>query len=850
MQGSAWEPYVPARLADWLRDAPEAQPAPREWRSHAAVLQVDITGFTALAERLASEGPAGAEILADIVNTTFGAIIDEVASRGGDIGQFAGDAIVALWPADPAQPGPAVRAALACGHAIQAVIAVAATPEGIRVRVRAGVAAGEVWSGTVGGVEGSWRYLVGSSPVVESGIAASRAQPDQVVATMDAAVAAAVPGEAVDEGHVRVAATDLAGPEDRRPSASRPAAVLPDARLVPYLPRELVAHIQAEPSGWLAEFRRVTALFVAIADLDYTADRALETVQAAVVAAQTAIERYGGSLNQIAVEDKGTIIVGCWGLPDRTHEDDAARAVLAARAIVEAQTGLGLRVGAGVATGRAFCGVRGNAVRREYAILGDVMNTAARLMQAAQGDVRADAATATAVATRLPMEELGTMAAKGKAEALSVFRPLASGEARSAGAAGAVVNGEAVAARPRRMRDELIGRDAEWAIVAGRLEALRSTGRGGVIVVVGEPGIGKSSLLGRLARDGGGVRFLHGESDAIEQATPYYIWRRPLLDLIGGQGLDAAGMEAAVLAALADDPALAERAPLLDAILPLEMSQTARTASLESEVRADAVRDLVVHIVARASRTAPLVLVLDDAHWMDSSSWTLALAVSRRVPGVLLVLATRPMSDPIPFEYGRLLDEPGAVRIALEPLGADAALSLVRLGLGVDDLPPAVATFITERAEGNPFFSEQLAFALRDSGYLLIDGPTGRLAPGITSLSALDIPHTLQGVISGRIDRLTPAEQLTLKVGSVIGRLFLLRILSDVHPLETEPAHLKEHLDARGTARPHDPRRTGARPGLSLQARDHPGGRLRPPHLRASSPAPPGRGHVVRALRR
>ncbi len=807
MQGAAWGPYVPARLADWLRDAPETPPAPREWRSYAAVLLVDITGFTALTERLDGEGPAGAEILAGIVNVTFGAVIDEVRATGGDVGGFAGDAVVGLWPADAAEPGPAIRAALRCGHAVQAAIGSAPAPEGVHVRARAGVAVGEIWTGTVGGVEGAWRYLVAGAPVVESGIAASRAQPDQVVATVDAAVAAAVSWEPVDERHALIEATALAGTGDSRGSAppdvppsldsvgdattradaSPP--LLEDARLVPYLPRELVARIKAEPSGWLAEFRRVTAVFVAIADLDYTADDALEVVQSAVAAAQSAIEHYGGSLNTVVAEDKGTMIVAGWGLPDRTHEDDAVRAVQAARAIVEAQTALGLRAGAGVATGRAFCGLRGNAARREYAILGDVMNTAARLMQAAHGDVRTDAATARAVEARLPMEALATMAAKGKATALPVFRPLPAGPAATARTA---------QARPRPLRQELVGRDAEWAILAGRLDALRSTGRGGVVILEGEPGIGKSSVLGQLVRASGDIRCLLGESDAIEQATPYYVWRRPLLDLVEGQVLDAARLEAAVMALLADDPALAERAPLLDAILPLEMAQTARTASLESEVRADAVRDLVVHILARASREAPLVIVLDDAHWMDSSSWSLALSVSRRVPGVLLVLATRPMSDPIPFEYGRLLDEPGAVHVPLEPLGADAALTLVRGDLGADDLPPEVAAFITERAEGNPFFSVQLAFALREAGFLLIEGESARLAPGITSLAALDIPATVQGVITGRIDRLTPAEQLTLKVGSVIGRLFRFRILSDVHPLEADAERLKDHLDHSG----------------------------------------------------
>ncbi len=824
MDASAWGPYVPARLVDRLREMPDAAPDQREWRSHAAVMVVDITGFTALTERLAQEGPGGAEILADLVNTTFGTIIDEVAATGGDIGQFAGDAVVALWPADPADPGPAVRRSIACGHALQVAIGATSTPAGIQIRVRAGIASGDVWSGTVGGVEGAWRYVIGSTPVVDAGVAASRAQPDQVVATVHAAAAAAVSGTALDDRHVWIARHDVVDDPAHTPAhalahaahapahAERaPAQVThPVAadQLAAYLPRELIGRIQAEPSGWLAEFRRVSAMFVAIADLDYTGDRALPVLQSAAVAAQSAIERYGGSLNQLVVEDKGTVIVAAWGLPDRTHEDDAARAVLAAQAIVEALTRLGLRAGAGVASGRAFCGVRGNAIRREYAVLGDVMNTAARLMQAADGDVRVDASTARDVDARVRMESLGTMAAKGKAAALAVYRPLPSiaDLPRGTPLDGAGQPSGPIA-RPSRMGSQFIGRDAEWAIMAERVEALRSTGRGGVIAIVGEPGIGKSSLIGRLAQDAAGARHVRGESDAIEESTPYYVWRQPLLELLGGglaaegsdvAGVDGAGLGTVVLSALADDPVLSARAPLLDAILPIELPQTPLTSGMDSLVRADAVRDLVVHLLGRVSRAEPIIVVLDDAHWMDSSSWTLALAVARRVPSVLLVLATRPMSDPVPLEFGRLLDEPGAVRIDLEPLGEDAALALVRFGLGVDELPPAIEAFVTERAEGNPFFSEQLAFALRDSGYLVIDGRVGRLAPGVTDLSALDIPQTVQGVVTSRIDRLSPSEQLTLKVGSVIGRLVRMRILGEVHPIERQEEQLKAHLDNAG----------------------------------------------------
>ncbi len=142
------------------------------------------------------------------------------------------------------------------------------------------------------------------------------------------------------------------------------------------------------------------------------------------------------------------------------------------------------------------------------------------------------------------------------------------------------------------------------------------------------------------------------------------------------------------------------------------------------------------------------------------------------------------MGETAPAELERALAEPGALRISLGPLGADDAEALVRRALGVEALPSGVTSFIMERAEGNPFFSEQLAYALRDAGHLVVDGPVARLAGGVTDLRALDVPDSVHGVVAARIDGLSPSEQLTLKVASVIGRLFRVGILTDVHPLE------------------------------------------------------------------
>ncbi|MEA2537336.1 MAG: hypothetical protein QOF11_1570 [Chloroflexota bacterium] len=798
LEGS-FAPFVPAILTERLVRGGMDVAEPDGWRTSGAVLVIDITGFTALTERLAQRGPDGAETLAGILDASFGDVIDRIRANGGDVVSFAGDAILAVWQATPDATAAAVVAAATAALEGQEILSARPPVERERVRARAGIAIGAIWVGVVGGVRDEWRWVVGGPPFAGAGAAAAHAGPGELVLTAAAASASGLSGPSVEDSPDLVVVTAIgrppgAGREPRAADADRPmdahetadVATRPSEDLLAgFLPRELVARVRAGQTGWLAEFRRLTVLFVGIHDLDPDAPGALDLVQRAFGSAQAVIDRYDGSLNQIVDDDKGLTLVAAWGLPDRTHEDDPARGALAARALLDALTGLGLTVSAGVTTGRAFTGIRGSPERCEYAMLGDVVNLAARLMQSSAGEVRSDATTAGAATVRLAaagllISPVGGLHLKGKAEATEAFRV----EPQTAG--GEPVRPAARQGGPRTM----VGRAPEWATLTDRVERFAAGGRGGVVVIEGEPGVGKSEILAQLVAEApGSVRYHVGEADAIERSTAYYVWRRPLLELLGVDGTDRPAVEAAVLASLADEPNLLERASLLDAILPIELAPTPLVAGLEADVRADAIRDLAIQLITSATASGPRIIVLEDVHWADSSSWALLLAVARRVPGALLLLSTRPMGAGAPPEFARALAEPGARRIALGPLAADDVDALVRHALGVNTLPPGVGSFIEERAEGNPFFSEQLAYALRDAGHLIVTGDTCRLAVGVTDLRDLDVPDSVHGVIAGRIDGLSPSEQLTLKVASVIGRLFRVGILSDVHPLK----------DARGS---------------------------------------------------
>lgn len=786
--------YVPTLVVRRLANDPSPITTPLREVFPAAVLFTDISGFTPMAERLAQREPEGLEDISRMLNTHFGELIDLVYAHGGEVVKFAGDALLALWPAQ-SQPQArhdrrdlalSVRRAAQCALSIQRTMHNHEPVQGCRISLRVGVAAGEVSVSHVGGVFSRWELLVAGVPLERVSSAEQHARPGQVLLATEA-------WEMIKDHCLGAPLDDPAG-LFRLDGLSEPLVLYPlppvslsptmSAGLRAYIPGAILSRLAVGQSSWVAELRRVSVLFVKLPDLN--AVTLLERSQEVMHALQTAIYHYEGSINKLNVDNKGTTLVAAMGLPPMSHEDDAVRAVQAAQAIQAGLRSLGVNCSIGIATGQAFCGAIGTATRREYTMVGDVVNLAARLMEAAQHDIFCDTATYQAAVQRLEFTPLDAMSIKGKTLPVIAYRPR--------GPIKAVV----------RPRTELIGRSQERTALVEKLQALLRGAQKNVVLIEGEAGIGKSRLAEELLRQAQvlSVNSLVGSGDAIEKSTPYHVWRPTLYQLLHlepGDGPDQRRLRVQQeLEHFAKDAGQAERmqvlAPLLNAVLALDLPDNEITAQMSGEVRADNTRELLVMLLQKAARDAPLLLVLEDAHWFDSASWLVVRMVSQQVQPLLMVVTTRPFDGAPPVEYVQLKNDPAAVYFKLSALSHGSTLALTCQRLGVASLPQPVVDFIYEKAEGHPFFSEELAYALRDAGVIEVANGVCRVAPHIDDLRALNFPYTIQGVIVSRVDRLTPQQQLTLKVASVIGRLFAYSTLRDVYPVEPDKPRLSEHL--------------------------------------------------------
>jgi predicted ATPase/class 3 adenylate cyclase len=755
-------------------------------RFPAAVLFADISGFTPLTEALAQQGSEGPEELTRLLNGYFSRMITLIKTEGGEVVKFSGDAVTGVFPATQENLGTATRRAKQAAEAMQVAMsefsALETSAGPVALGMKIGIGAGEILVACIGGVRDRWECITAGDPLHQVAQAEHQARRGEIVLSPEA--------EAIIVPHP-VAPHPLPQPDWAR--VQNPAAA--EAVLRVYVPDVVIAWLEEELQAWLAVLRPMSVLFIGIAGMDYTQPNAVERLHAFLCAAQEIIHRYEGSINKLAVDDKGTISIILFGAPPRAHEDDPERALRCAldlQAMAETQ---GLELAIGAATGWVFAGPVGSETRREYTVIGDTVNLATRLMSVAgQGQVRCDYETYRNTRSRLAFDLLPPVRVKGKAGLIRIYRP----------------TGEAGKESEEGTSGVLVGRQAEVARLAAGLDDVQG-GRSRILLIEGEAGIGKSRLveeLIRLMRERG-VSGLLGMGRSIEQRTPYRAWRDIFVSYFDLDEVDDPTERQRQVQAHVRDvaPSLVERIPLLNDVLNLGLPETELTRSLDTHLRHESLVSLLLALLRAWAAERPLALILEDAHWLDSLSWDLTVQIARaltvaRVP-LLLVVVTRPMEGEAMRTEPRVLagmDE--SERLPLESLSVDETLALAaaRLGVTDDGLPEAVADLVRTRAGGNPFFAEELVYALRDKGLITArteEGRTHCVVSGDLDRAAQTLPDTIQGIVLSRIDRLSPEKQLTLKVAAVIGRTFALTTLHDTLGEHMEISHrlLRGYLD-------------------------------------------------------
>ena len=769
--------YVPPRVARAINANPDTSITPAAEPIEAAVLLCDISGFTNLTERLAAHG--GAEELTQLLNAYFSRMISLLAAEGGEVVQFSGDALLALFAADGDALSMSVQRANQAASQMQASMSEFArlsTSVGkVDLAMKIVIGAGTTLALSVGGVFNRWLYVLGGDPL------------EQVAEAMEVA----------ERGETRLSPEALAllTPEQLAPQPLPAYTWLEltdriSTALMSYIPGAISYRMMAGQADWLAELRPLTILFLGIGGLNYRTVDDLRQIQRAMVGLQQTVYRYEGSVNKFVVDDKGVISIIIFGAPPVAHRDDPLRAVRCAIDLQQFAETLDLRLAVGITTGQTFAGPVGGTRRREYTVIGDTVNLAARLMKAAgRGGILSDHATHWATRNEINWEILAPLTVKGKAATVRIYKPLGHHRPRAQPAA-------------ELSQALFVGRQAELSQAVELIDQ-SSAGQLRVLMIEGDSGMGKTALLNEIGNrwvDRGLVGLL-GSGQAIEQQTPYLAWREIFASYFDLESLASptqASQRQQVEQRIAEiAPHLSERTALLNDLLNLGLAENELTRSFSEEprLRQASLNALLIELLAIWAAERPLVLALDDAQWLDPLSWKLAQRVARSLQDsrLLLLIIYQPLkSPPADHPYHALQAMEQTAHLPLEPLGTGEIRAIAAGRLGVGSLPPDLANLVEQSAAGNPFIAEELVIGLLESGAIGVEqGACVQRQP----LDRMQLPDTVQGLVLSRLDRLPAREQLTIKIAAVIGRVFGFSTLRDIHPSSLHADEVRSDLD-------------------------------------------------------
>jgi len=755
-QGEVLKPYVPRLQIEWVRDSPQATHRSVE----GSLAFVDLSGFTALTESLNRRGKIGAELLRDTLDPIFCALLEEAYRWGAGLLKWGGDAMLLLFEGADHEHR-AARAAWEMQKTIERVGRVRVGSSRTSLRMSIGIATGAIDFFMAGSVH---RELLVAGPIATETAAIEGAVDAGEIGISPALagrLASSSVGRAKENAFLLVAPPDA--DEAPAPNVGRVSG-LDVASCIPVAAREHVLLERSEP-----EHRAVTAVFFDLMNTDTLLAELgpaafAEALDERISSIEEAGARYEVAFNVTDVSKGSVKVLLTAGAPSSTGHDEE-QALRLVRDVMDSPGTIPMR--AGLDAGRVFTGDFGPPYRRTYAVLGDAINTAARVMARAEpGQILATDVVLERSRTTFETTPIKPFAAKGKAEPVK-----------------ASLVGAIAGRREERIVDTpFVGRERELEAFDHVLEDVGAR-NAWVVEIAGPSGIGKTRLIREALAAKPELRVFRTACEEYEASTPYHALRDVLHRLLGiAPGGTPADSERALRAAVADaDPELIPWVPMLGILLGLDLPPTPETKALDERFLRETLAAVTCRLLAARLDAEPFVLVVEDAQFLDDSSADLLRRLSKagdELPHALVVARTQPQGVWTDIEN----EELRFIAFDLLPLSERNAAEIVEIATDEQPFRPHEVEELARRSGGSPLFLVELLNVAR--------------AAGTTDV----LPDSVEAVVTADIDRLSASDRIALRYAAVLGVAFEEALLvatlgDDVTPDESLWERLRGFVD-------------------------------------------------------
>ncbi len=711
MGADPYAPFVSRVSANWPS-------AGRHQTIEGTLVFADVSGFTALSERLAKRGKVGAELLTDLLDAVFDGLLDVALARGGDLLAFGGDALCLLFT-DDGHPDRAADTAIQLHRRLRHHTAAHAAIGRVSLGMSIGAETGELHLVRAGTVPYE-QLVLGPTVTATLGFEGIAVRGEIIVGPE---LARRLPGAGIEVDPVTGTARLRHAPT-MEPSSQVPMGRTSEDLIPTWLQRVIAGGAEAEHRAATVGFVKLQGTDALVAD----PGTGISVADHVITALQAIALRFGVTVLAPDVYPDAVKVLMATGVPTAST-DDAERMIEAARAIVAIDTPLAIHVG--VNSGRVFSGTIGSSRRRTYTVMGDAVNLAARLMARADaGTIVATDATLDGARRSYVRRPLEPFMVKGKS------RPITASEV-----------GAATTSTPM-LNSAIVGRASELAALTDAWERAQH-GTGGSIEIIGPAGMGKSTLLSAFRSNIAAPSVFAIEGGLYSRGSPYRALIPPLLARVG---IDESLPEAEqgrlfVERVAAIDPDLVAWTPLLAIPFGIELIPTPETAAIAPQFRRPRLGELFLELMVALAR-GPMLLLIEDAHWIDEASAELLQGILRAAPDRpwLVLVTRRPTGEGPSFD--------GISRtISLGPLDEASARALAVDVMSVTIPEPTVQALIA-RAEGNPLLLAELTRA----------AAAGR--------SIDELPESVESLASSEIDTLAPADRRVLRRAAVLGAAF------------------------------------------------------------------------------